>query len=160
MTPMLTALFPLVYLLLIPAVGEQQFLGIAAALPFLLACLPWHAAGRVVIATGLMAIKTAQLALWEIAHTDDYHGMTLTTALPRDEIALIILWCWCFTALDFLLTRFVLKQIIQDFRDAGMYIPATPQQRDILIALFLIDWILGATLGFALTGGARVAVTI
>jgi hypothetical protein len=53
----------------------------------------------------------------------------------------------------------VLKQILQDFRDAGMYIPTTPQ-RDILIALFLIDWTLGTTLGFALHGAKRLLLLV
>ena|ERR1700730_10793955 len=102
----------------------------------------WHVVSPVVIpmlVSGLMTVKTTQLQLYHLA-------------LPLDEIptALIalILLNWCTAALSYQLNGFMLKWVLQD---VGMDIPAY-QRHDILTALVLIDWSLGAFLGATLAG--------
>jgi hypothetical protein len=101
----------------------------------------WHVVSPVVIpmlVSGLMAVKTTQLQLCHLALPLD--------EIPTALIALILFWNWYTAALSYQLTGFMLKWVPQD---AGMDIPAY-QRRDILTALVLIDWSLGAFLGTTL----------
>src|SRR5271169_3701702 len=101
-----------------------------------------HIAARVampLLVTGLLAIRTSELQLWQFAH-DEMSNLDLRTR--AGVLLALILWNWCLGTLAFALDGFVLNWTFKCHREPGMDIPAS-RRREILLALVLVNWGLG-----------------